>query len=84
MLVESLTKEKAEDRLVWTLVICVTKFLGAVLYYFLRHRRRARADLALRRPRPAGWRSRRESSVERPGGPRSLGHNVGWSARRFW
>ena len=41
MLVDCLTKESREgqDRLLWTLVIIFTKFLGAALYYFLRYRR---------------------------------------------
>jgi len=55
MLVDCLTKEPvAEDRLVWTLVICLTQLLGAALYYFLRYRRRDQARLARQRPGLAG------------------------------
>ncbi len=44
MLVEVLTRETDEDnmRLVWTLVIIFTHWLGAVIYIFVRRRDRIR------------------------------------------
>jgi hypothetical protein len=41
MLVDCLTKEEKEgsNRLIWTLAIILTKFLGATLYYFLGYRK---------------------------------------------
>ncbi len=33
-------EKEGSNRLVWTLAIILTKFLGATLYYFLRYRNR--------------------------------------------
>jgi len=48
MLIDCLTHEpkKGNDRLVWALVIVFTKLLGALLYYFMRYRRRDDLRLA--------------------------------------
>jgi hypothetical protein len=55
MLVDALTREpSADDRLVWTLVICLTQLLGAALYYLLRYRRRGLAELVVPNPKPLG------------------------------
>ena len=44
MLVDCLTRETASgsERIVWTMVILLTKLFGAALYFFLRYRRRTR------------------------------------------
>jgi hypothetical protein len=46
MLVDCLKHESKEgnDRLVWALVIVFTELLGAILYYFMRYKRRQPAD----------------------------------------
>ena len=44
MLVECLTQESSEgnDKLAWTLVILLTNFIGAVIYFFVRRPSRIR------------------------------------------
>ncbi|MEA3322981.1 MAG: PLDc N-terminal domain-containing protein [Patescibacteria group bacterium] len=40
MLVDAIKNEKDNDLLVWILIIILLSFLGAILYYFIRKRKR--------------------------------------------
>ncbi|MFN2238529.1 MAG: PLDc N-terminal domain-containing protein [Thermoanaerobaculia bacterium] len=40
MIIEAATKETGDDRLIWVLIVIFTHFLGAVIYFFVRRRRR--------------------------------------------
>ena len=48
MLIDCLTREPRENngRLMWVLVIVLTKLVGAGIYYFVRHRKRAQLSTA--------------------------------------
>lgn len=40
MLVDAIKNEKDNDLLIWILIIILLSFLGAILYYFIRKRKR--------------------------------------------
>ena len=40
MLIESITKERGQDRLIWVLVVLLLGPLGALIYFFVRRSKR--------------------------------------------